>query len=1397
MKNSFDPCEPGVVATLRRALPLLVVSSLPLVAACLEQSVALRLPTADAGIGKVALVGALVTLDGSKSHTADGQGPEALTFEWSVISMPRGSAATLAAADSAHPTFTVDAVGDFVFRLVVRAGSATSRPAAVAIRGYRPLTVVSQTPQSGAYDVPPLSPIVLEMSEPVQPETVKSTTFYVRDGHDEIDGNITTEVGNIFVVFRPAAPYAAGVELVVTMTQQVVAVSGVSLPATYQGHFAVASGLDVDPPRIAFVSPDDGAVEVPPSTTVTVAFDESMDPDSLTIDADADGCPDNFQLQDATGACIPGAVDVVAGDTRASFTPTDPLVAGAEYTLVIKGGAGGVADAAGNAMATTFTITFATSTAPDLVAPTVVSVYPGSGYRDVALGAAVVITFSEAMWPMTVSPQSVRLIGPGGDVSGTRTLSFGNRVVTLTPDQPLAPSADYTLIAVGDGADAVADTSGIALDGDNDGESGGSFISTFVTTARPTYDGELTLPPTVEPGADIPVLLSDRDLDTTVTADVALVEALSSTGEREQILLTETDVTSGVFAGVIATRYSPGPGTDDDGELSVLANDYVDFSYNDQVSAAGVARLVTGRVSVAESQAAISVSVISGDTTEAGGTATFVVVLNNQPTGTVTLTFDTDDTGEGRPGVTTLVFTTSNWNAPQLVTVTGVDDMLADGNQTYHVVFQATVSTDGAYSGIIPSAIAIINVDNETAGFTVGRISAPTTEGGGAATFSVVLNSRPAADVSVSFDSNDTSEGTVAVTSLLFTPNNWNAPQTVTVTGVDDNNADGNQTYAIHFTATTSSDPAYAAITPPDVTVTNIDNETAGFLIGLISGPTTEGGGSASFAVVLTSQPSANVTVQLSSSDPGEGAPAVTSLQFTALNWNAPQFVTVSGVDDFVQDGNQPYFILFGATLSADGGYAAIQPPDVAVINIDNDSAGITVSAISRNTTEGGGTATFTVVLNSEPTAPVTLDFHSTDLTEGAPSVTTLTFSTVGWAGLQTVTVAGLDDAVADGNQPYAIVFDAAVSTDLAYSGLTPSSVAVVNIDNDSAGFIVNPTSGLTTDEGGAQATFTVVLTSQPTADVVVALSVSDASEGNVSPAALTFNSINWGGLQLVTISGVNDDVADGNQPYTVRLSPAASGDGKYNGLDPTDAAVTNIDDDSAGFTVTPTSGLVTNEDLLQATFTVRLTSQPTADVVVPVSSSDTTEGTVTPANLTFNAANWAGQQTVTISGVNEDVADGNIGYTIALGAPTTTDAGYAVLNPPDVSVTNNDNDIAGFTVTPTSGLATSEDLTQATFTVRLTSQPLQDVVIPVTSSDPTEGTVTPSSLTFTGANWAGQQTVTISGVNDDVADGNIAYTIVLGLPTSSGPTYAVIDPTDVSVTNNDNDIAGFTVTPT
>jgi hypothetical protein len=782
-------------------------------------------------------------------------------------------------------------------------------------------------------------------------------------------------------------------------------------------------------------------------------------------------------------------------------------------------------------------------------------------------------------------------------------------------------------------------------------------------------------------------------------------------------------------------------------------------------------------------------------TTEAGGNATFAIVLNSQPTANVAIALASSDTTEGTVFPALLTFTAVNWNAPQTVTVTGVDDGIQDGNQVYAVVTAAATSTDPNYAGTDPPNVPISNTDNDSAGITVRFTPSnglTTTEAGGSATFTIVLNSEPTDGVTIGLSSSDLSEGTVAPASVTFTALNWNAPQSITVTGVDDTIRDGNVVYSIVTAAATSSDANYQGMNPPDVPCTNTDNDTAGVTVTAAPGlSTTEAGGTATFTIRLTVAPIAPVTIDLTSNDPTEGTVAPASITFTSANWNAPQTITVTGVDDQVQDGNQPYGIITSNTISTDPGYNGLVVSNVSVTNIDNDTAGVTVTAASNLTTaEGvvGHSNTFSIVLNSEPTQDVTISLSSSDLSEGTVAPAIVTFTAINWNAPRIITVTGVDDFVADGDQPYTIQTSAAVSGDPNYSGLVVADVAITNIDNDSAGVTIAPTVGLITTEAGGTAKFTIVLNSQPTANVSINLSSSDLSEGTVAPGSVTFTPSNWSAPQTVTVTGVDDLVTDGDQPFTVVTSAASSGDPGYHRRPVPDVSVANIDNDAAGVIIFPSTGLTTGEAGGVALFTVTLTAQPTASVTIPLSSSDTSEGTVSPASLLFTPANWNIPQPVTVTGVDDTLQDGNQPYFVVTGAAVSADSWYSGLNPPDAALTNIDDDSPGITITYTSSPTTTEAGGTATFSVVLNTIPTAPVTLPLESSNPFEGTMLPTTITFTAANWNVPRTVTVTGIDDLIDDGDQPYLIITHPLVSADPGYSGLDPADLSLQNIDDD---------
>ena len=355
----------------------------------------------------------------------------------------------------------------------------------------------------------------------------------------------------------------------------------------------------------------------------------------------------------------------------------------------------------------------------------------------------------------------------------------------------------------------------------------------------------------------------------------------------------------------------------------------------------------------------------------------------------------------------------------------------------------------------------------------------------------------------------------------------------------------------------------------------------------------------------------------------------------------------------------------------------------------------------------------------------------------------------------------------------------------LSNAELGSQSTTVLEIlDDDIPGLKLEPQTGLTTTEAGGTANFNVSLNTQPTADVTVNLTSNDTSEGTVSPATLTFTSQNWNVTQAVTLTGVNDQIADGNIDYTIAVS-ASSSDTNYNTLSPSQVTATNVDNDTVGITVNPTTGLTTTEAGGTAQFSVVLNTQPTADVTIPVSSSDTTEGTVAPQNLVFTPSNWDTVQTVTVTGVADNLEDGDIAYQVLLAAATSTDTNYNGIDPSDVSVTN--AEVGRVIVEETGGsTAIAEGGNTDTYTLRLSRQPIGNVIVGVTPDN--QSTAAPSTIIFTPNSWNIAQTVTLTAVDDNVTEGNHSSTISHTVNAPSDPGYNNSPVPTVTATITDND---------
>ena len=486
-----------------------------------------------------------------------------------------------------------------------------------------------------------------------------------------------------------------------------------------------------------------------------------------------------------------------------------------------------------------------------------------------------------------------------------------------------------------------------------------------------------------------------------------------------------------------------------------------------------------------------------------GGDAEYTVRLSSRPTAEVTVavtgTAGTDLTLDAA----SLTFTTSTWNAVQTVTVSAAqdDDAVNDAATLLH-------TASGGNYGSVTGSLGVTVTDDDTAALTLSTATLGVGEGGDAE-YTVRLATQPTAQVTVAITGQASTDLTLSAASLTFTTSTWSTAQTVTVSAAEDIDAANDAATLLH----TASGGDYAGETA-EVAVTVTDDDTPGTVV---LSPTALGvaeGGDAEYTVRLSSRPTAEVTVAITGQASTDLTLDTASLTFTTSTWNTVQTVTVSAAedDDAVNDA---------ATLlhTASGGNYGSVTGSLGVTVTDDDTAALTLSTATLGVGEGDD-AEYTVRLATQPTAQVTVAITgqaSTDLTLSAAS---LTFTTSTWSTAQTVTVSAAEDI--DAANDAATLLHTASGGD--YAGET-AEVAVTVTDDDTPGTVVLSPTALVVAEG-ADAEYTVRLSSQPTATVTVAITGQASTDLTLDTASLTFTTVTWNTVQTVTVSAAEDDDA-------------------------------------------------------------------------------------------------------------------------------------------------------------------------------------------------------------------------------------------------------------------------------
>ena len=1161
----------------------------------------------------------------------------------------------------------------------------------------------------------------------------------------------------------------------------------------------------------------------PTNVTLAVTPDsvsESADgtPLSVTATLDGDGrlleqLPVALSVADGTATegedytAVPVMLYIPAGQANSTgpvvLFPVDDLVAGGDKTVQVTAAAAGM-----TATPATVTITD-NETPPTGVALTVSpdEVREDAGATDLEVTATLtggdrrpvdteVLLRVEGVSPPAEEAEGgpttaatgadfavngVTLTIPAGEMTGTATLS-------LTPtDDPIA-EGDETAQVSG-AADGLTVTPAPVTIVDNDREPTGIELS--VTPSEVKEDAgatDLTVTATLIDG-------DARGVDTEVALSVSGVTATETVDYTAQ-----TDVTLTIPDGQMSHTATLTLTPVDDG----IRESAEQVAVRGTNASAGLP--VSGaRVTIADNDAnatAITLSLDRDMIPEDGGAQRLTVTgtlngdlrsVDTRVTLSLTGLTATDSDYTALPA--TLVIGAGQREGTATVVLDPTNDDIDEPDETLEVRGQARsaprqqdrTQQSGPQSALTVSGAQVTITDDDTAGVTVAPTAFTVLEGS-SRNYTVVLDTQPTEDVTVTVSLPGGSDLSVSPTSLTFTASNWSVARTVTVIAGEDNDlADDGEVTIGH--AASSTDPLYAAATPDSVTVTvNDDDDTVSVTFGAATYTVAEGA-TTTIEVILSAAPEQEVTIPIIetgqggiSEDDYSGVPE--SVIFAATD--TEKSFTFSAAADDVDDDDESVALAFGALPE---GVTAGTTSASTVSITDDDVPAVTVGfGAATYTVAEGGTVDVTVTLDVAPERAVTIPLIKTgqggiseDDYSGVPE--SVVFNSGDTE--QSFTFSAAADDVDDDEESLKLTLGT-LPTGVTAGTTSTSTVSIT--DDDVPSVTVGFGAATYTVAEGGTVDVTVTLDIAPEREVTIPLiktGQGGTSEDDYSgvPESVTFAATDI--EKSFTFSATADEVDDDDE--SVKLSFGTLPDGVNAGTIAT-STVSITDDDDPAVTVGFGAATSTVDEGGTVDVTVTLDFAPEREVTIPIVKTD--QGGVSeddysgvPESLTFATTDT--EKSFTFSAAADEVDDDDESVALAFG---TLPDGVTSGATSTTTVTITDDDVPSVSVS--FGAATysvGEDGT-VEVTVTLDVAPEREVTIPIVKTD--EGGISeddysgvPESVIFEAADT--EKSFTFSATQDDVDDDDESVALAFGtLPdrVSAGTTST----TTVSITDDD-----------
>ena len=826
-----------------------------------------------------------------------------------------------------------------------------------------------------------------------------------------------------------------------------------------------------------------------------------------------------------------------------------------------------------------------------------------------------------------------------------------------------------------------------------------------------------------------------------------------------------------------------------------------------------------------------ALAVVEGD---AAGDS-YTVVLNTLPRGNVLVGV----AGQLGTAVTaspaTLTFTNGNWFKPQTVTVTAGED--ADEVDDTVSLSHSATSRDSDYHGVTIAGVVVTAIDNDKGpSVTVSKSALTVTEGDLTGdSYTVILNTLPTADVTVTVAGHAGTDVTPTPVTLTFTSTTWATAQTVTVTADHDLDEVNDAVSLTH--SATSADSDYDAITIAGVTVTVGDKDRP---VVTVSADMAEANGNLhrvmfdlpwpSYTVTRTGSAARSLTVDLNV----PSSPYTSQSSFTVKIAQGARSAQLEFDDSYFNQASVAGTLTVEVVESAP--YVAGPSASISITRI---APAITLEiedGTSFEVSEDAGSVTFTVVARTAPGLPAPSRGWETETGFGLSwGLETVPGSPGATAGSDFVEFSGVSSItgawVAHGDHfRHVSTYDLEILDDMIPE---PEEELSLRLVANTLPLLLGSYLDLNCPDVSCLHTVTIIDddTAQVTGVMVTPgdgqLVVNWTAVGNATGYQVQWKSgvedYNTGDRQATVTPGTTTSYSIGSlmngTEYTVRVT--ATRTGANDGLPSAEVKGTPA---VAGVTVSKTTLTVTEEDSTGDTYTVVLVNQPTADVVVTVAGHASTDVTPAPATLTFTPMTWDTAQTVTVkAGDDSDTTNDTVSLTHTAASTDTVYDGVTIAG---VTVTVEDNDTAqvmGVMVTPGNAQlvlnwtavdnATGYQVQWKSGGEDYNTGDRQATVTPGTTTSYTIGSLMNGTeytvqviATRTGANdgppseeGKGTPTLTAVGVTVTptavpIAEGRTAaYTVVLDTEPAGNVTVTVNDPTDNTDVTSDPASLTFT----